>query len=90
MERTFNFLEIHERKIVKALLYGFVIGLCLGILLHPGMYVRGADGTKVASGLTAFEYVMQLLRISIISSLLVTLLTMLYTRNKKNKTNNEL
>lgn len=79
-----DFFEIHEKKIIKSLIYGFVIGLYLGILFHPGVDVRVENNTKIYDDLTFLKYTMDLLQTSVISSLLVLLLTLLYTI-KKNK-----
>ncbi|SFM10906.1 hypothetical protein [Salibacterium qingdaonense] len=79
-----------ERTVLKSSLYGFVIGLCVMILFTPYKQVERkapSPGVTVTETTTSNlgEYILLLLRGSIVSAIIFVLISLVLVQRKKSK-----
>lgn len=59
-----------ERKLIKAAIYGFIIGLCVTFLFYPDVRVTNiGDGSIIEQHVPVREMILDLLRSSIRTSI---------------------
>lgn len=75
-----TFFNKNEVTIIKSLLYGFVLGFYFSVLFLPKNKIifNKFDGSKSFINRTPFEYVVDILKISIITSILVLSVTLIF------------
>lgn len=83
-----SFFKKNEHRIVKSGIYGFILGLFTGILfISKTEVIRTAQNTKIFNNLTIFEYTIKLLRISILFSICLMIITIIYFYTRERKDN---
>jgi len=82
-----TFIKRNEKRFVKSLIYGFFTGLFLAILFMPqGRIEYNADAQTIGSTADPiFQYIISALQVSVIVSVTVLIMTIIYSFMKQYK-----
>ncbi|QTN01118.1 hypothetical protein ERJ70_18590 [Sediminibacillus dalangtanensis] len=80
-----NFLKENEVKLVKALIYGFIGGVYYSILFVSQTEVFVNGNTRTFQEKTVFEYIVEVLQVSVSVSIGATVLLGIYLHIKQLK-----
>lgn len=81
------FFQNNEKTLVKSLVYGLISGLFFSLLFvqRTKLVPKNGGDTRVYDDSTIFEYVIEVLRTSILISIAILIITILYLYFKKKK-----
>lgn len=69
----------YEKKLVKSLIYGLIIGIYFSILtISDSEQIRSNDGWYTERSLSIFEYIQKLLQTSVIISIALVIIVAFY------------